>query len=410
MIYNKMKSLFLLLLLFSLQSSIWAQSIEENIKEVNNQIETLEKEKNDLLHKLENYKLNKCISDLHQLGLPSDDYVEHSALILSYNEEHEQANWVAHMILPEIKNGAVFRTNDFREDSLIKTGTAVQEDYFLTDTLASGKVNYDGFGYDRGHLAPSADFRWSKTALSESYYYSNMSPQLADFNRESWAKLEDHLRKYVIANNTALYVVTAPLLKDDLLKIERSINKVSIPTQYAKFVFDPSNQRSIAFVLPNQKNDDPLESYAMTVNQAEEIFNIDVFSNIEALENTMELEQWFTNLKTGDKEPLAQNELPKRHFNTVVGGKRINKKSIVCGHVVSQRISRSGHLWINLDKKFPNQIFSVFIRKEDIVNLPYDPIVLNDKNFCFEGKVELINEVPTMNVKRGKQITALKNQ
>lgn len=41
------------------------------------------------------------------------------------------------------------------------------------------------------------DFRWSATALSESYFYSNMSPQLPVFNRQSWAKVEDMLRSYV---------------------------------------------------------------------------------------------------------------------------------------------------------------------------------------------------------------------
>jgi endonuclease G len=49
-------------------------------------------------------------------------------------------------------------------------------------------------GWDRGYLAPSADFRWSEKALSESYFYSNMSPQLDDFNREGWAELEGLLR------------------------------------------------------------------------------------------------------------------------------------------------------------------------------------------------------------------------
>lgn len=389
-------------------SNIMGQSIEKNIEDISNQISDFELKKQLLLDKLETLKLNKCIQDIKAVGLPNENYIIHSGMILSYNEEHEQANWVMHMILPDIKNGVVFRTNDFRVDTFVSTGTAVQEDYFLTDTLASGKVNYDGFGFDRGHLAPSADFRWSKRALSESYFYSNMSPQLADFNRNTWAELEGHLRKYVIENNTPLYIVTAPKLVKDLPKVERSINGVSIPAEYAKFVYDPINKRSIAFILKNTASNGPIQSYAMSIDEAEKNFNIDVFPNVDATEGKIVLEDWFANLQNGDKEPLAQNELPKLHFNTVIGAKRINKKSIVCGHVVSQRISRSGHLWINLDNKFPNQTFSIFIRKEDLVNLPYDPIILNEKNYCFEGKVELINDVATMNIKRGKHINPLK--
>src|SRR5690606_2430798 len=101
-----------------------------------------------------------------------------------------QARWVAHIILPDIIDGQVTRSNDFRVDPMVRSGTAVEADYFLQSQKPDGTIEYDGFGYDRGHLAPSADFRWSESALSESYYYSNMSPQLAEFNRNGWAELE----------------------------------------------------------------------------------------------------------------------------------------------------------------------------------------------------------------------------
>ncbi|MDA9773657.1 DNA/RNA non-specific endonuclease [Saprospiraceae bacterium] len=399
-----MKKWFYLVILLSNFSALMAQSQADLIKGIENEIAELENQRQILLEKLEDAKLNKSIADLKLIGLPTSDYVEHAAMILSYSEEHEQAKWVMHVISPDIIDGIVFRTNDFRADPLISSGTAVQEDYFLTDTLSTGKVNYDGFGYDRGHLAPSADFRWSKKALSESYFYSNMSPQVADFNRKEWADLEDHLRKYVIANKTPLYVVTAPLLMDDLPKISRSINGVSIPKTYAKFVYDPMNKRSIAFIMENKKGNGLLEQRATTIDKAEALLNIDVFSTIDAYEDEIQLIDWFENLQSGDKEPLAQEKLPKRHFNTVVGGKRVNKNSIVCGNVVSSRISRSGHLWLNIDKKFPNQIFSIFIRKEDLVNFPFDPAKeFANKVYCFEGKVESLNDVATINIKRAKQ-------
>jgi endonuclease G len=73
-------------------------------------------------------------------------------------------------------------------DDKVSCGTAVEADYFLRTENPDGTHGYDGFGFDRGHLAPSADFRWSATALSESYYYSNMTPQRPGFNQESWAE------------------------------------------------------------------------------------------------------------------------------------------------------------------------------------------------------------------------------
>ena len=114
--------------------------------------------------------------------------IRHKAFSLAYGEEVEQAIWVMHIISSEIKDGTVGRTNDFRIDTLIQSGSAEEEDYFIKTRNSDGDVEYDGFGYDRGHLAPSADFRWSRSALSESYYYSNMSPQLPGFNREKWAR------------------------------------------------------------------------------------------------------------------------------------------------------------------------------------------------------------------------------
>ena len=87
----------------------------------------------------------------------------------------------------------------------------------------------------------------------------------------------------------------------------------------------------------------------------------------------------------------------------------MGKNAIVCGDVVSSRISRSGHLWLNIDKKFPNQIFSIFIRKEDLVNFPFDPAKeFANKVYCFEGKVESLNDVATINIKRAKQAKVLK--
>ena len=73
----------------------------------------------------------------------------------------------------------------------------------------------------------------------------------------------------------------------------------------------------------------------------------------------------------------------------------------VCGTVVSTRISRSGNLWINLDKQFPNQIFSVYIPKDDLINFSYDvEKELLYKQVCIKGRVENLNKVPTMKIRK----------
>ena len=182
---------------FIFTSSICIGQVESpELDKINAQLDSIELVKAELMEQTEGLKLAWIEAQLLVVGLPIDgptgEIVAHSAMTLSYNETHEQANWVMHVILPDVVSGNISRSNDFRIDPIVTTGTAQEEDYFLKELKSDGETyKYDGFGYDRGHLAPSADFRWSKKALSESYFYSNMSPQLGDFNRYKWAELEN---------------------------------------------------------------------------------------------------------------------------------------------------------------------------------------------------------------------------
>ncbi len=384
-----------------------AQSLDEQIDGILEELTAMEVREAILKTELEDLKLQRIQRDLVEVGLPGKDYIMHAALALEYAEAHEQARWVAHVILPDIIEGNVTRTNDFRPDPLVKSGTAVEADYFLKYLQPDSTYQYDGFGYDRGHLAPSADFRWSQRALSESYFYSNMSPQRAEFNREGWAELESLLRGYVYRHpESQLYVVTGGVLQDGLPVVERGVNKVSIPEYYFKVAVDLEQQRGIGFVMPNQRIDSPLEAFAVPIDKVESLTGLDFFNRLpaavqEQLEGQIDKTAWIPELGQGDVEPLYPPDLPPGYFSTVQArqymgrGQEIN----VCGTVVSTRYSRSGNLWLNIDKQFPNQIFSVFIRKKDLVNFSFDPQKeLANRQVCFYGKVEDFNGAPTMNL------------
>src|SRR5690348_9355540 len=102
-------------------------------------------------------------SVLNQLQIPAlksgDEIVQHKAYTLSYNEDHEQANWVAYVLTAKETNSANNeRTNKFLSDPLVKTKSASTADY-------------ENSGYDRGHLASAEDMAWSKTTMKESFYY-----------------------------------------------------------------------------------------------------------------------------------------------------------------------------------------------------------------------------------------------
>lgn len=403
----------LILALLLLPFFVLGQTLEEQLQRLESQLQALAEQAATLESQREELKLKRIQRDLEQVGLPAEDYLMHSALALEYAEPHEQARWVAHIILPDIIDGAVGRTNDFRVDPKVTTGTAVEEDYFLKYLQPDSSYKYDGFGYDRGHLAPSADFRWSKKALSESYYYSNMSPQVADFNREAWAELEALLRSYLYDHpETQLYVVTGPLLEEGLPVIERSVNKVSVPKQYFKVALDLAAGRGIGFIMPNRKIEAPLETFAVSIDEVEARAGLDFFHRLgddteSAVEAKLDKSAWIPELANGDVEPLYPPNLPRNHFNTVQAKRYMGSGEdiTVCGTVVSTRYSRSGNLWLNIDKRFPNHIFSVFVRKKDLPNFSYDPkFVLENKKVCITGEVEDFSGRPTMNVAMEERI------
>ncbi|MTB53699.1 DNA/RNA non-specific endonuclease [Lewinella sp. W8] len=390
-----------------------AQSLDDRLADAEARREALEQQRDRVVAEIEDIHLAMVRRDLRAVGLPGNNVIEHSAMMLEYSESHEQARWVAHVISPEIISGTQYRSNDFRVDPKVPTGTAVEADYFLKELKpgTTDDYNYDGFGYDRGHLAPSADFRWSAKALSESYFYSNMSPQVADFNREGWAELESLLRGYVFEHpTTQLYVVTGGVLTDDLPVIERGINQVSIPRQFFKVVLDLEAGKAIGFLMPNERLAYPIEHYAVSVDAVETLTGLDFFNRIanqSAIEATLDKAHWLPAVKAGDVDPIYPPSLPRGHFNTVQAKQQMgNGRTVtVVGTVVSSRYSRSGNLWLNLDKKFPNQLFSVFIRKQDLVNFTGDPqATYEGQVIAVRGEVRDFNGTPTINLEREGEV------
>ncbi len=389
------------------------QTTPETLEQYRSELKRIEATQDSIRGLIETVRLEELRAEMHALGFPEDDFIEHSAMVLAYDERHEQAKWVMHIIAPEIIQGTVGRTNDFRPDPKVVTGSAVEEDYFLKTLQTNGEYSYDGFGFDRGHLAPSADFRWSFNALSESYFYSNMSPQRAEFNRGGWADLEDALRAYIYRNpEHHLVVVTLPVLHDELPVVERSINRVTIPETYVKVAFDPKAERGIAFAMPNSTIDRPLASYAMTIREAEEMTGFDFFPLLDTCitnvaETTYNIEDWLTESLLGDVEPLFAPDLPRGHFNTTQAARHMGsgKEVVVCGTVVGSRTARSGNVWLNLDRQYPNQVFSVYIKKEHLINFSYDPEKsLNGEVICVKARISDLSGTPTMRIEREKQL------
>jgi endonuclease G len=214
---------------------------------------------------------------------PNDQIVHHSNYTLNYSEKHEQAEWVAYTLSSSDVYGSVGRTNDFRADPKVKTGSASLADY-------------KGSGYDRGHLAPAGDMKSTYTAMSESFYMSNMSPQVPSFNRGIWKKLESTVRNWAV-DYQKVYIVTGAVLTASYPTI--GMNNVSIPEFYYKVILDYEQPeiKGIGFILPNQKSSQSLQSYAVSVDEVERFTGIDFFHSLsddieEQIESHIDLNKW----------------------------------------------------------------------------------------------------------------------
>ncbi len=231
--------------------------------------------------------VNTAITLIEMLEIPelkeNEVVISHLGYSVSYNETHEQANWIAYELTSEELMGTVERKDRFKPDPDVATGSATVDDYKKS-------------GYDRGHLAPAADMKWSEEVMAESFYFSNMSPQVPGFNRGIWKLLEELVRTWA-KEDGALYVVTGGVLQEGLPTIGK--NGVSVPQYYYKVVLDYREPeiKAIAFLIPNEKTDKEISTFVVPINRIEELTGINFFPKLEdtieeQLESTSEFSIW----------------------------------------------------------------------------------------------------------------------
>lgn len=223
-------------------------------------------------------------------GLPSHpasaQIIRHTGYTLCYEEKYEQPSWVAYKLEGKHTKGHAERGNDFRADPAVAT-------------LSAAPLDYRNSGYDKGHLAPAADFKYDNKLMSETFFMSNMSPQAPDFNRGIWRILEEQVRDWAQDNKT-IYIVTGPILEPGLKKIGR--NKVSVPHAYYKIIVDMEDPeiKAIAFLMKNEGSTKTIKDFVVSIDAIEQQTGIDFFPQLsktpdleKRLEGTIQEEQWF---------------------------------------------------------------------------------------------------------------------
>lgn len=211
------------------------------------------------------------------------EVVRHTWFALGYSEDHEQAEWVAYELTRDrLNENWANRPNSFRPDPEVHTESATPRDYTSS-------------GYDKGHLCPAADMAFDATAIDETFFMSNMSPQVPAFNMGIWRELEELTRDWA-RRFKKLYVVTGPVLSDPVLG-QIGFSKVSVPAAYYKVLLAPDQQRAIAFILPNQVSEKLVTDFACSIDKVESRTGIDFFPQLlkglgEELEGSLDKDAW----------------------------------------------------------------------------------------------------------------------
>lgn len=208
-------------------------------------------------------------------NLPTDYFISHRAYSLNYNFKHRVPNWVYYRLSREnLKNSCAKRKDAFKADPIL----------LKANLPAVSEKDYQGniTGYDRGHMAPSADFLWDKTINKETFFMTNMSPQTANLNQRAWNNLEDRIRTWACGHGE-LRVYTGPVLK--LQKDQEPLRKlsscVSVPEYFYKVIvsFKDGKYKGIGFIYSQSDDGDPYRQKATSIREVEKITGQDFFTD-----------------------------------------------------------------------------------------------------------------------------------
>jgi endonuclease G, mitochondrial len=192
--------------------------------------------------------------------------VKHQYYWLSYQETYEQAEWVAYVLLDDHLTNHRRKRPLFREDPLLSSSSAAWS-------------SYKDSGYDRGHLCPAGDRRFSGPAYEETFFTSNIAPQHKRFNAGIWNRLEIQVREWCRSYGE-VYVVTGGVLQDGLPVI--GAEDIAVPEMFYKIVArgKRTDLRILAFLVPHKESNRPLEDYRVSVDEVEKATGIDFFKSL----------------------------------------------------------------------------------------------------------------------------------
>lgn len=161
---------------------------------------------------------------------------------------------------------------------------------FAADPNVAGCASLEDYrksGFDRGHLCPAADCRWSNQAMHDCHYLTNISPQHTKLNTGAWKTIEENCRDWATKYGT-LYIVAGPVLSDRLTRTIGA-SPVPVPDRFFKVIICPEADLGIGFIMPNEYVNGGAQATVSTIDQVEAITGFDFFSALpDDIENRLE--------------------------------------------------------------------------------------------------------------------------
>jgi endonuclease G len=193
-----------------------------------------------------------------------EQIIYHEGYTVSYNTDYKIANWVAYRLTAEeVKSTEARRSDNYMPDPMVKENeTATNDDYRRS-------------GYDRGHLAPAADMKWSVTAMNESFYFTNICPQNKNLNAGIWNDLEIQCRKWAIQYSDIL-IIAGPVTDEYPQRLGR--NRVAIPRGFFKVVYirHDGQPKGMGFLFDNRAYiNTSFKEMAVPVDSIEKVTGLD---------------------------------------------------------------------------------------------------------------------------------------
>ena len=209
----------------------------------------------------------------HHFKMNGNTYRNYS---FGWSQKDRVALWVAYPLCKLYTNGSAGRTNAWALDPLLGNDSAAPFGGYAGD-------------YARGHQLPSADRQCCYEANAQTFYGTNMTPQLNEHNERIWADLESKVRGYANTSDTT-YVVTGVMVSSSSeIQKDSYGNNVTVPDAYFKAVLKYSKSSTLgawnaaAFYLEHRAYSGSVsKEHSMSIDELEEMTGIDFFVNLPA--------------------------------------------------------------------------------------------------------------------------------